>query len=127
MNDISPMNDNTVGPVMLTSGYGSNTFPYSAAHVLNTSTMLNVTPPIHSNRVFNDEGLFNTSSVTPISSYYTCSSLDPEVVRALSEKNEIDSSLNSTKFTGSTFNVMPKSQHSFYSGFRTQMRRFNTL
>ena len=38
------LNDNTVGPVTLTSGYGSNTFPYSAAHVLDSSTMLNITP-----------------------------------------------------------------------------------
>ena len=35
--------DNTVGPVTLASGYGSNTSPYSAAHVLDPSTMLNTT------------------------------------------------------------------------------------
>ena len=35
--------DNTVGPVTLTSGYGSNTFPYSAAHVLDPSMMSNTT------------------------------------------------------------------------------------
>ena len=31
--------DNTVGPVTLASGYGSNTFPYSAAHLLDPSTI----------------------------------------------------------------------------------------
>ena len=35
--------DNTVGPVNLASGYGSNTFPYSAAHVLDPNTMPNKT------------------------------------------------------------------------------------
>ena len=39
-----PMNDNTVGPVTLTSGYGSNTFPYSVAHVLDSSTRPNTLP-----------------------------------------------------------------------------------
>ena len=39
-----PRNDNTVGPVTLTSGYGSNTFSYSAAHVLDPSTKPNIIP-----------------------------------------------------------------------------------
>ena len=39
-----PMYDNTVGPVTLTSGYGSNTFPYSAAHVLDPSTKAKYNP-----------------------------------------------------------------------------------
>ena len=30
---------NTVGPVPMTSGYGPNTFPHSAAHVLNTNNI----------------------------------------------------------------------------------------
>ena len=52
------LNDNTVGPIFLTSGNGSDMLPYSAEHVQNISTMLNNTPPVHSNLVIRDEGLF---------------------------------------------------------------------
>ena len=68
---LSQKNNNTAGPMTLTSGYGSNTFPYSAAHVLDLSTLLYEIQPINSNRVVHDKGLFNTSCVAPKYSCFT--------------------------------------------------------
>ena len=51
--------DNTVGPVTLASGYGSNTFPCSAAHVLDPITMPITTSVVNSDLVIHDEGLSN--------------------------------------------------------------------
>ena len=68
---LSLMNDNTVGPVTLASGYESNTFPYSAAHVLDSSTMFNEIHLINRNRVFNDEGLFSSCKYASANPFVT--------------------------------------------------------
>ena len=59
------LKDNTVGPVTLASGYGSNTFPYSAAHVLDPSMMSNSTPVVTDTRKC-EPNASDTSSVPSI-------------------------------------------------------------
>ena len=62
--------DNTVGPVTLASGYGSNTFPYSAAHVLNPTTMPDTTRVVTDTRKCEPNTL-DTFSVPPKPTHFT--------------------------------------------------------
>ena len=66
--------DNTVGPVTLASGYGSNTFPYSAAHVLDPSTMPNTTHVVTDTRKC-EPHTSDTFSVPPNTTHFTGSDL----------------------------------------------------
>ena len=74
--NLNSWNDNTVGPVTLASGYGSNAFPYSAAHVLDPITMPFKANSVNSNLVNNDEGLSNPFWAPPKIPHFTGSTLE---------------------------------------------------
>ena len=96
----------------LASGYGSNTFPYSAAHVLDSSTMLNEIHPINSNRVSQDQGLFNTPRVAPEYTHSTGSYIDSEKMKVSPSSDTFYMWPKSTFFTGNTLVVTPKANNS---------------
>ena len=81
---------NTVGPVPMTFGYGPNTFPHSAAYVLNTN---------HSP---------SRSEGEPINKIYTSAAMSQNlsgVPKYFKSSNTNES--KTSHFTGSTFNVVP--------------------
>ena len=66
--------DNTVGPVTLASGYGSDTFPYSAAHVLDPNTMPNKTHVVTDTRQC-EPNASDTFCIPPKISHFTLPSV----------------------------------------------------
>ena len=99
-------NDNTVGPVTLASGYGSNTFPYSAAHVLDPNTVPTKTSLINSNLVLHDNGLSNASWVPPNTICFTGSYTDSEKITVSPGMDTFYMWPKSSHFTGSTSYVL---------------------
>ena len=89
--NLQSWNDNTVGPVTLASGYGSNTFPYSAAHVLDPSMMSSTTHVVTDTRKC-EPNASDTSSVPPKTTSFTSSTLEVT-------QNKKDTSPNLTFFT----------------------------
>ena len=83
---------NTVGPVPMISGHGPNTFPHSAAHVLNTNYSPSRIEGEPTNRI-------NTSAANHN---------EPSNSKGDTKHFEsYNSTVKTTCFTGSTFNVVP--------------------
>ena len=83
---------NTVGPVPMISGHGPNTFPHSAAHVLNTNYSPSRIEGEPTNRINTSAANHNEPSNSEVDTKHF---------------ESYNSTVKTTCFTGSTFNVVP--------------------